>query len=142
MPICYDWRPLWLPFRQCKRCGVENTWIVPLIWFTLTLDCITTIWQSGCKTWFVIRMRKHTEVKFGWQEDKQVCKTWRLLFKSSYRGFLTILFPGNLKGTWIKLFSLRSFSVNSISLVAISWNNSQSLWVSAETTHKMKNIYS
>ena len=40
--------------------------------------------------------RKHPEVKFGWQEDKQVCQTWKFLFKVSR--VLTKFLSGNLKG--------------------------------------------
>ena len=45
---------------------------------------------------FTIIPRKHTEVKFGSEEDKQVCQTWKLLFK--ILRVPTKFFRENLKG--------------------------------------------
>ena len=66
------------------------------LWSKEYLNIAIDIGLHNCKTWFVVIPRKHPEVKFGSQEDKQVCQTWKLF--SKYQEFLPF-FAGNLRVT-------------------------------------------
>ena len=121
--ICCHWGPLWLPFRQCKRCSVENTWKLH------DYNMMIRLWNVVCY---------HAE-KTPWSlVDKKMNKYARLrnIF-SRYPDFLPYVFLETLRVT-----KLRCYHWGSLVSIRFLWgDNSESFWVSAETTHKTWKIF-